>query len=166
MKNIINFYYINNLKIKNNSVPRGINFSKLLIKINEKSDINIPEKLEALLFLKNIFQNYDFLEDSNILEKIPSFKTKYFGTNLEDLKHTISLYYTTKTNKEYEQYKTTKEYNRYKEIEYFLFFLKKLLLINFENEEIYIDKIAILLDDYANISSSFYNNDSDTLRRT
>lgn len=142
IENIIYFYYINSLKLENNSINTTINLSELIKKIKNNTEKN--QKLEALLFLKNIFSEYDFQKTSNILKKIPLFKEKYINLKSEYDKKSLE----------------------YKEIEYLLFFLEKLLTTQFDNIEKYIDKISILLKDYTNISYIFYDDDDDSIKRT
>jgi len=142
MKKIVYFYYINNLKIKESSVITAMNFAHLIQTIeNNKGEI---EKWEALFSLKTIFKNYNYFQNSNILEEISSFKEKYIWSELE-----------------YE-----KESSQYKEIEYLLFFIEKILTTELKESEKYIDEISVLLKDYANISSRFYDSNTDSIKKT
>ena len=142
MKKIIYFYYLENLKTKKSWVITAMNFAHLIQAI-ENNQNEIP-KWEALFFLKHVFKDYDFLASSNLLEDISYFKEKYIWSELE----------------------YDKQSDQYKEIEYLLFFLEKLLTTELKESGKYIDEISILLKDYVNISSEFYDSNTNSIKKT
>jgi hypothetical protein len=47
-----------------------------------------------------------------------------------------------------------------------LFFLEKLLTTEIKDSEKYIDQISVILEDYTNISTQFYNSNNDSIKKT
>ncbi len=136
---MISFY--NNIIKSNKSLSMKINTFNILKWINNTFNILPPN---STLWLEEVFFKYNFLEKDNFIDEIIIFKSKYFQ----------------ELNKK--EWKTIK----IEKVDYFLFFLEKILLSNYSWKDSDIKNLMYLFNDYAQISNSFYNYSNEKIKKT
>lgn len=147
MGDIINYYYQIILN-SNIDIDKKITFSSLYYKIN---NIDLSIYYKSLIFLENIYYNYDYVSKEWFSKNISTFKNNYFY----DLN--ISIDWKTWNN----------TIENIEKVDYLLFFLQNIIeKLDFSKSNDNTTDIINIFIDYVEIWNSFYNKWSNEIKRT